>query len=284
MRSFEIIIPAYNEEENIAGLIQTIKETIGESGKITVIDDASKDKTAEIAKESGANVIRHPYRIGNGACVKTGLRRSEADIVVCMDADGQHSPQDIPELLSQTENFDMVIGSRDFSQLTSRDMANKLYNLFAGYVTLFKIQDLTSGFRAVKRREALKFLYLLPNSFSYPTTLTLSFLKTGRTIKYIPIVSSARKSGKSKINLVKDGTRFFMIILKIAIFFSPLRVFLPLSALCFCAGGLYYLYTFLNSHRFTNMSALLLTTSIIIFMLGLVSEQIAQLRLERTED
>ena len=284
MRSFEIIIPAYNEEKNIAGLIRIIKETIGESGKITVIDDASEDHTAEIAKESGANVIRHPYRIGNGACVKTGLRRSEADIVVCMDADGQHSPNDIPELLSQMENFDMVIGSRDFSQLTSRDIANRLYNLFAGYVTLFKIQDLTSGFRAVKRREALKFLYLLPNSFSYPTTLTLSFLKTGRTIKYIPIVSSARKSGKSKINLVKDGTRFFMIILKIAIFFSPLRVFLPLSALCFSAGTVYYLSTYLSSRRFTNMSALLFTTSIIIFMLGLISEQIAQLRMDKTEE
>ncbi|MEK6567152.1 MAG: glycosyltransferase family 2 protein [Candidatus Omnitrophota bacterium] len=284
MNNFEIIIPAYNEEENIAGLIRTIKEAIGESGKITVIDDASEDKTAEIAAGCKAEVIRHPYRIGNGACVKTGLRHSTADIVVCMDGDGQHSPEDIPKLLSQMENFDMIIGARDFSKLTSRNIANKLYNLFAGYVTLFKIQDLTSGFRAVKRREALKFLYLLPNSFSYPTTLTLSFLKTGRTIKYIPTASSVRKSGKSKINLTKDGTRFFLIILKIAIFFSPLKVFLPLSALCFCAGGLYYLYTFLNSHRFTNMSALLLTTSIIIFMLGLVSEQIAQLRMDKTEN
>ena len=129
MNNFEIIIPAYNEEENIAGLIRTIKETVGESGKITVIDDASEDKTAEIAAQGGAEVIRHPYRIGNGACVKTGLRRSEADIVVCMDADGQHSPEDIPKLLSQMENFDMIIGARDFSKLTSRNMANKLYNL-----------------------------------------------------------------------------------------------------------------------------------------------------------
>lgn len=283
MRSFEIIIPAFNEEENIAGLIRTIKETIGESGKITVIDDASEDQTAEIAESEGAEVIPHPYRIGNGACVKTGLRRSSADIVVLMDADGQHSPKDIPALLSQIEKFDMIIGSRDFSQLTPRDIANRLYNLFAGYVTLFKIQDLTCGFRAVKRREALKFLYLLPNSFSYPATLTLAFLKTGRTIKYIPISSTARKSGKSKIDLTKDGTRFLMIILKIAIFFSPLRVFLPLSALCFSAGTVYYLYTYLSFHRFTNMSALLFTTAIIIFMLGLISEQIAQLRMDRTE-
>ena len=140
MRSFEIIIPAYNEEKNIAGLIRIIKETIGESGKITVIDDASEDHTAEIAKESGANVIRHPYRIGNGACVKTGLRRSEADIVVCMDADGQHSPNDIPELLSQMENFDMVIGSRDFSQLTSRDIANRLYNLLPAMLPYLKFR------------------------------------------------------------------------------------------------------------------------------------------------
>lgn len=281
---FEIIIPAYNEEETIARIIQGLKQTLGETCKITVVDDASQDKTAEASRSAGARLIQHPYRIGNGACIKTGLRNAKADIVMLMDADNQHLPEDIPKILAQTDRFDMVIGSREFSKFSFRNLANLFYNNFASYVTLFKIQDLTCGFRAVKRREALKFLYLLPNSFSYPSTLTLAFLKTGRTIKYVPVSSPKRKEGKSKINLFKDGIRFFLIILRIATFFSPLRVFLPISLLFFTGGLGYYLYTFVNFHRFTNMSALLFTASIIIFMLGLISEQIAQLRLDRTEN
>ena len=281
---FEIIIPAYNEEETIAQVIRGIKQTLGETSKITVIDDASQDKTAEAAKSAGAELIQHPYRIGNGACIKTGLRNAKADIVVLMDADNQHLPEDIPKILARTDKFDMVIGSRSFSKFSPRDLANLFYNQFASYVTLFKIRDLTCGFRAIKRREALKFLYLLPNSFSYPSTLTLAFLKTGRTIKYVPVSSPKRKEGRSKINLFKDGIRFFLIILRIATFFSPLRVFLPISLLFFISGLGYYLYTFVNFHRFTNMSALLFTASIIIFMLGLISEQIAQLRMDKTEE
>lgn len=280
---FEIIIPASNEEKTIAGVIQGLKQTLGEGCKITVIDDGSEDKTAQAARNAGAGLLQHPYRIGNGACVKTGLRNAKADIVILMDADNQHLPEDIPKILAQTDRFDMVIGSRSLSKISPRDLANRFYNRFASYVSLFKIQDLTSGLRAVKRREALKFLYLLPNSFSYPSTLTLAFLKTGRSIKYIPVSSPKRKEGKSKINLFKDGIRFFLIILRIATFFSPLRVFLPISLLFFAGGLGYYLYTFVNFHRFTNMSALLFTASIIIFMLGLISEQIAQLRMDKTE-
>lgn len=282
--NLEIIIPAYNEEENIANVIKAVRETLGNGCRITVVDDASEDKTAEIAKANGAVVIRHPYRMGNGASIKTGLRKALADTVVLMDGDGQHPPQDIPNLLKDMDSFDMVIGARDFSRLTLRSLANRFYNGFASYVTLFKIQDLTCGFRAVKRREAQKFIYLLPNSFSYPSTLTLAFLKTGRSIKYVSISSPLRTLGKSKINLLKDGVRFFLIIIRIATFFSPLRVFLPISLLFFLSGFIYYLYTFLTFHRFTNMSALLFTASIIIFMLGLVSEQIAQLRMDRTEE
>lgn len=280
---FEIIIPAANEEKTIAGVIQGLKQTLGEGCKITVIDDGSQDKTAEAARGAGAGLIQHPYRIGNGACVKTGLRNAKADIVILMDADNQHLAEDIPKILAQIDRFDMVIGSRSFSKFSARDLANRFYNRFASYVSLFKIQDLTCGFRAVRRREALKFLYLLPNSFSYPSTLTLAFLKTGRSIKYVPVSSPKRKEGKSKINLFKDGVRFFLIILRIATFFSPLRVFLPISLLFFTCGLGYYLYTFVSFHRFTNMSALLFTASIIIFMLGLISEQIAQLRMDKTE-
>lgn len=281
--NLEIIIPAHNEEATIADVIKGIKETLGNNCRVIVVDDASSDKTAEIAKAQGAGVIQHPYRMGNGASIKTGLRNAKAEIVVLMDADGQHSPRDIPRLLEYAAAFDMVIAARDFSKLTWRNLANRFYNAFASYVTLFKIQDLTCGFRIVKRREALKFLYLLPNSFSYPSTLTLAFLKTGRTLRYVPIPSLSRKAGQSKISLLQDGVKFFMIILRIAIFFSPLRVFLPISSFFFLVGLAYYFYTFIALHRFTNMSALLFTTSLIIFMLGLISEQIAQLRMDRTE-
>lgn len=281
--SLEIIIPAYNEEGVIAVLIRDIRKALGDNCRITVVDDASQDKTAEIARANGAGLIQHPYRMGNGASIKTGLRNAKEDVVVLMDADYQHLPQDIPLLLNQTDTFDMVIGARDFSKLTPRNLANRIYNAFASYVTLFKIRDLTCGFRAIKRKEAQKFIYLLPNSFSYPSTLTLAFLKTGRAIKYVPISSPARKHGKSKINLLKDGVKFFLIITRIATFFSPLRVFLPVSLFFFAGGFVYYLHTFFAFHRFTNMSALLFTASLLIFMLGLISEQISQLRMDRTE-
>lgn len=279
----EIIIPAYNEEKNIAGIIKAVRETLGLGCRITVVDDASEDKTAQIAKANGAEVILHPYRIGNGAAIKTGLRKSLADTVVLMDGDGQHSPQDIPLLLKDMDRFDMVIGARDFSKLTLRNFANKFYNGFASYVTLFKIQDLTCGFRAVRRREAVKFLYLLPNTFSYPSTLTLAFLKTGRTIKYARITSIPRQHGESKIKILQDGIKFLLIIARVATFFSPLRVFVPVSLFFFIIGLLYYFYTLFSFHRFTNMSMLLLTTAVIIFMLGLISEQIASLKMEKTD-
>lgn len=284
MDNIEIIIPVYNEEENIGRVIKDIRQVLGGSCRIMVVDDASKDRTAELARANGAEVIQHPYHLGNGVSIKTGLRSSSADIVVLMDADGQHKPEDIPNLLNEMGKFDMVIGARKFSGFSWRNLANIIYNAFACYVTQFKIEDLTSGFRAVKREVALKFLYLLPNGFSYPATLTLAFLKSGRTIKYIPISVQPRLKGKSKIRLFQDGARFFLIITKVATLFSPLRVFLPVSLFFFISGLAYYIYTYLTQHRFTNMSALLFTTSIIIFMLGLVSEQIAQLRMDRTED
>lgn len=284
MDDLEIIIPAYNEEENIAGVVKGVRERLGSGCRVTVVDDASEDKTAEVAQASGAEVIRHPCRMGNGASIKTGLRKARSSIVVLMDADGQHLPQDIPNLLRHIDKFDMVIGARDFSAFSLRNAGNRFYNLFAGYITQAEIRDLTSGFRAVRREVILKFLYLFPNGFSYPTTSTLAFLKTGRPIKYVPISNTSRKRGKSKINLVNDGVRFCLIITRIATFFSPLRFFLPVSISFFICGLLLYLYTFLVFHRFTNMSALLFTTSVIIFMLGLISEQIAQLRMDRTED
>jgi glycosyltransferase involved in cell wall biosynthesis len=199
-----------------------------------------------------------------------------------MDGDGQHKPEDIPKLLKEAENFHMVVGARSKGSNTRfhRNVANLIYNLLATYVTQFPVKDLTSGFRVLERLDALRFIDLLPNTFSYPTTLTLAFLRSGLTLKYLPIQTLYR-TGQSKISLVTDGVRFLLIITKIATLFSPFRVFLPVSFFFFLAGLTNYLYTYLSQGRLTNMSVFMWTTAVIIFMLGLVSEQIAALRMER---
>ena len=280
-----VILPAYNEEDSVEKVIEGIYSAIGRDTEIIVVDDSSVDGTAKIAQECGARVIRNPYNMGNGAAVKRGIREASCDIVVLMDADGQHPPDEIPKLLKDIDKFDMVIGQRpSLGQKSWRRLANNIYNVLATYVSGVKIKDLTSGFRAIKRDKAIKFLYLLPNTFSYPTTLTLSFIKASFPISFVSVKAFPRREGRSKINLFADGTRFFIIIMKISVFFSPLKIFLPVSLLFFSCGFLYYLYTFISFHRFTNMSALLFTTSIIIFMLGLISEQIANLRMDRIDN
>jgi glycosyltransferase involved in cell wall biosynthesis len=280
--NISVIIPAKNEGKNIDRLISNLQQ-LYPSFEIIVIDDGSTDNTAAAAKNTGAKVYSHPYNIGNGAAIKSGIRRASGDILVFMDADLQHNPEDIETILSYFPDYDMVVGARSTKDQTSigRAFGNKIYNWLASYVTKFNVQDLTSGFRAIKSDVARQFLYLLPNSYSYPTTMTLAVLRTGRALKYIPITVKVRKAGKSNIKIFKDGIRFFMIIVKICTLFSPFRIFLPVSFFMFCLGLSYYIYTFLAWGRFTNMSALLFTTSIIIFMMGLISEQITQLRFER---
>jgi glycosyltransferase involved in cell wall biosynthesis len=214
--------------------------------------------------------------------VKSGIRAARGNRIVLMDGDGQHRPEDIPKLLAEASNYHMVVGRRGKGSKLRfhRYAANAVYNLLASYVTRFKVQDLTSGFRVLSRRDALRFIDLLPNTFSYPTTLTLAFLRSGLTVKYLPIQTLYR-AGQSKISLITDGIRFLLIITKIATLFSPLRIFLPVSVFFFLAGFGNYLYTYFSQGRFTNMSMFMFTTAVIIFMLGLVSEQIALLRMER---
>jgi glycosyltransferase involved in cell wall biosynthesis len=276
-----IILPAYNEEQNIGSTVNLIRQLHPEF-EILVIDDGSTDNTRTEALQAGALVYSHPYNIGNGAAVKTGLRMASRQWSIMMDSDGQHNPEDISRLLEHKDTFDMVIGARTKTSATSlhRNIANKIYNRLASYVTKFKIEDLTSGFRLVKTDTAKHFLYLLPNTFSYPSTITIAYLRSGRTIKYLPIQTAARQ-GKSKIKLIEDGIRFLLIITKIATLFSPLRIFLPISALLFLTGLAYYFYTFITIHRFTNMSMLLFTASLIISMMGLISEQVANLHYSR---
>ena len=278
-----ILLPAYNEAGVIGETIRAIR-ALHPDFEILVVDDGSTDNTMREAMETGANVWPHPYNMGNGAAIKSGLRCARGEWVLMMDADGQHKPEDIARLLEHKDRYDMVVGARTRQSETSahRDLANWVYNRFASYVTRFKVEDLTSGFRLVRLSVARQFTYLLPNTFSYPSTLTLGYLRSGRTVKYIPIQTKARV-GKSKIKLLKDGARFFLIITKIASLFSPFRVFLPISMGFFVTGLCYYAYTFLTQGRFTNMSALLFNSSIIIFMIGLVAEQISQMRYDRVE-
>jgi glycosyltransferase involved in cell wall biosynthesis len=277
-----IIIPVFNEAAVLAVLLDKVRGLKLAQAEVIVVDDGSNDASAEIALNAGASVVRHPYNIGNGAAVKSGIRAARGKVIVLMDGDGQHQPEDIPKLLAEAPNYRMVVGARaKGSKLRfHRYAANLLYNLLASYVTKFKVQDLTSGFRVLPRREALRFIDLLPNTFSYPTTLTLAFLRSGFTVKYVPIQTLYR-AGTSKISLLTDGIRFLLIITKITTLFSPLRVFLPVSVFFFLAGASNYLYTYFTQGRFTNMSVFMLTTAVIIFMLGLVSEQIALLRMER---
>lgn len=279
-----IILPVYNEEDNLPQLLSGIKNILNEQREIIVVDDGSTDNSAKLAKENGALVIRHPYKIGNGAAIKSGIREAKGGVLILMDADGQHNPADIRNLLGFIDSYDMVVGARTKNSHASisRRLLNRIYNCLASYVTSIRIEDLTSGFRVIKRDLALKFLYLLPNGFSYPTTLTLALLRSGRSIKYVP-VNALKRKGKSKIKPLVDGANFFLIIAKITTLFSPFKIFLPISGLFFTLGIGYYAYTYVAFHRFTNMSALLITTGLIIFMLGLISEQIAQLRLDRTE-
>src|SRR3990170_185237 len=284
-QKISVVLPAFREERVIGAVIQGVRSVMGSGCEIIVVDDGSPDNTGKAAEEAGARVLRHPYNMGNGAAVKSGIRAATGDVIVMMDSDGQHKPEDIPRLLEQVGIFDMVIGARTKASETSvhRDVANAIYNRFATYLTKKEILDLTSGFRAIKADIAKRFVYLLPNTFSYPTTLTLSLIRSGHSVEFIPIVARKRE-GKSKIKLFKDGIRFLLIMLKIATLYSPFRVFLPVSAGFITSGIGYYVYTFITTHRFTNMSALLISNGIIIFMMTLIAEQIAQLRLDRTEE
>jgi len=280
-----VILPAFNEEASITGTIEKIKK-LYPGCEILVIDDGSHDNTMQAAIAAGANVWPHPYNIGNGAAIKSGIRNARGEWIIMMDADGQHDPEDIARLIEYKDKFDMVVGARNMSGQASlhRGLANWIYNRLASFVTKFRIEDLTSGFRLMKKEVAQQFIYLLPNTFSYPTTLTMAYLRCGRTIKYIPIKVRQRKGGsKSKIKIISDGTRFFLIITKIATLFSPLRIFLPVSFLFFLLSAGYYAYTFITAHRFSNMSALLFSSAVIVFMMGLVSEQITQMRYDRTK-
>jgi glycosyltransferase involved in cell wall biosynthesis len=273
-----IIIPCKNEEKTIGKVVDALLDK-ALADEIIVINDGSSDGTAEILESKNVVLINHPYSKGNGASIKAGARKSTCDILIFMDADGQHNVHEIPKLITEIKNgYDMVVGARDNASQasTARLVGNKLYNRLASLITGHKIYDLTSGFRACNRKYFIEFLSLLPNGFSYPTTITMAFFRSGYSIKYIPIKVDERQ-GKSHLSLIKDGIRFLLIIFKVGTLYSPLKLFAPLSALIFSSGIGYYLYTYLLSGRFTNMSLLLLVIAVFIFIFGLISEQITML-------
>jgi glycosyltransferase involved in cell wall biosynthesis len=279
-----IIIPVYNESEVIGEIIRKVIDLYPDY-EIIVINDGSQDGTGNMAVDSGAIVYSHPYNIGNGAAIKSGIRIASGEILVFMDGDGQHNPEEIQKMLTYFPDYDMVVGARPKGHNSSRvrGLGNSVFNRLGSYVAKFHIEDLTSGYRAIKSEIARDLLYLLPNTYSYPTTLTLGVLRNGKSVKYIPIDIQIRKKGRSEIRIFRDGLRFFMIITRICGLYSPFRIFLPVSFLMFLLGLCYYLYTYITQNRFTNMSALLFTTSVLIFMMGLISEQITQMRFERSE-
>ncbi len=273
-----IVIPAKNEAENLRDFLPRLKAQVGDAECI-VVNDGSTDDTVAICEQHGVKVISHPYSKGNGSAIKTGARAATGDVIVFLDGDGQHKPEDIPRLLAELDNgYDMVVGARDReSQADSyRALANGIYNWLSSTMTGHAIKDLTSGFRAVKADKFREFIYLLPNGFSYPTTCTMAFFRAGYSVGYVPIATETRQ-GKSHISPLKDGVRFLIIIFKVAVLYSPLKIFLPVATGYFVLGCLYYLYTFITDGRFTNMSAVLFMTAILIFLIGLVSEQVTTL-------
>ncbi len=275
-----VVVPAYNEGDVIADVVAALSAG-GPWHEIIVVDDGSKDATAARAAAAGATVVSHPYNKGNGAAVKSGIRRATGEFVLIVDGDGQHRPEDARRLVSRLGEFDLVIGARaSTTQAThARKAGNALLNRLASYLTGRPIPDLTSGFRAARREYLREFLHLLPNGFSTPTTTTLAFIKAGYNVAFEPTDARTRV-GASKIRLARDGAKFLIIILKIVTLFSPLRVFLPLSLASFALGTGYAIWTIATQRHVTNSSVLLIMLAVIVFLVGLVSEQIAALRFE----
>ena len=276
--SLSIVIPAKNESGAIGKVVSTAREHYPDA-EVIVVDDGSSDDTGAVAASAGAIVISHPESLGNGAAVKSGARAASGDVIAFMDGDGQHDAGELSPLLDWLDQgYEMAIGARDTGSHANvgRLFANGLYNGIASIMSGRKIPDLTSGFRVVRANKFKQFLYLLPNGFSYPTTITMAFLRSGYPITFEPITAEKRV-GKSHIRPLRDGVRFLVIIFKIATLYSPLKIFLPASGLFFTAGIGYYAYTYLTAGRFTNMSLLLFSAAVIIFLIGLISEQITAL-------
>jgi glycosyltransferase involved in cell wall biosynthesis len=273
-----IVLPAKNEAESLRSLLPELRQLYTDE-EIIVVNDGSSDNTLEICQQNNVRIINHPYSMGNGAAIKSGARAATGEIIVFMDSDRQHNPNDISKLLDELyKGYDMVVGARSASGQANvgRFAANTFYNKLASWMVNQNVKDLTSGFRVVRTARFREFIHLLPNGFSYPTTSTMAFFRAGYRVGYLPI-KVEKRIGKSHVNILKDGVRFLLIIFKIGTLYSPLKLFTPVSALHLFLGLAHYAHTYFTEDRFTNMSALLITTAVVIFLIGLVSEQITTL-------
>jgi len=278
--SVTVVIPAFNEAAAIGAVVESLRGAANWREMI-VVDDGSTDQTADVARRAGAKVVRHPYNMGNGASVKSGIREASGSSILIMDGDGQHTAAEALRLVAHLGEYDLVVGARAANGQASaaRRLGNAVLNWVAGYLTGRDIPDLTSGMRAARTSCLREFLHLLPNGFSTPSTTTLACIKAGYSVRFEPIDTNTRV-GQSKIRLVSDGTSFFLILLKVITVFSPLRIFLPVSAAAFMLGAGYAVWTAFTQQHITNSSVLLILLSVVIFLVGLVSEQISLLRSE----
>jgi len=285
MTHFSIVIPAKNEEQGLLHFLPSLRDLYPEV-EIIVVNDGSEDGTEQVCLDAGVKVVTHPYSKGNGAAIKSGARVASGDYLVFMDGDGQHDPADIQKLLDKVaEGYDMVVGARaglGSQASVARWSANSMYNKLASWMVNRKIEDLTSGFRAVHRKKFLSFLYLLPNGFSYPTTSTMAFFRAGYSVEYIPI-KVAQRIGSSHINVIRDGVRFVLIIFKVGTLYSPLKIYFPIAVTVSLVGLLNYFSSFFSGARMTNISTMLLLGGVIIFLIGLLSEQLTNLQYKDTD-
>lgn len=280
--SLSVVIPAYNEAESVGEVVSRLRQ-LKPAAEIIVVDDGSSDDTAKVALAAGAKVLRQPYNKGNGAAVKAGVRAAHGDVILMLDADGQHSADDIDSLLDQIPQYDLVVGARTKGSDTRliRDIGNGIFNAFSSYMVDRRIPDLTSGFRAVRRARLMEFIGLLPNGYSHTSTATVAFIKAGYSVTFVPF-RSRKQRGKSQVRWFRDGWRFLLIITRISMLFTPMKVFGPVSLFFFIVGALYAIFNIIFDRlRIPNGAVLLISVAVIVFLIGLVSEQIATLRLER---
>jgi glycosyltransferase involved in cell wall biosynthesis len=283
-----VVIPAYNEGPRVGAIVRAIRERLPQA-EIIVVDDASGDDTSAQAAAAGARVITRPHNVGNGAGVKTGVRAASGEVVVVMDADGQHDPDDLPRLLDHVGRYDMVVATRldrESQENAVRWLGNGAVNAFGSYLVGMPMLDLTSGYRAFKREVLLEFLHLLPNSFGWPNTSAMALAKAGYHIRFEPVAMRRRQGGRSTQKLFKNGIRNLLIMLRMVSLFAPLRVYFPVALAMFALSLLAYVASVAVNGvwlKIPNATAALFVGGIVVFMFGLLAEQIAGLRFQRRD-
>ena len=287
-----IIIPVYNEEEVIGSVLEGLREWRARA-EIIVIDDASTDRSAEIAARAGVRVIRHRVNKGYGAALKTGIRAAVGDVIVMMDADGEHDTAQIQRLLDAMGDNDMVVGARGKGSHAPlmRRPGKWILSQVANYLAQTNIPDLNSGFRAFRKDIARLFLHILPNGFSFSTTLTLALFKEGFNIAYVPIITTPRVGSPSTVNPLRDGINTLMLIIRIIALFDPIKVFLPTSLALFLVGVSYWIGSGVfryASHiepafHIPTGALLVMLSAVIVFMFGILADQVSAIRREKYE-